>query len=199
MFLQRRNSQELQALSDVDYGALNFEKLPWWVRLRLKTCRREILDLGFQEIIVFTRKNMRGLNYSCVLVSPDGRIIAPVEFVMLPPLAMILSVLFMPKKSHQLMFGIAGVCLTTVFPPLRRVYTTKLAYLAEGHIEGEKEFHVVDPQVPCSQMLEMHHNAISEFSQRFGESPRVIRTPDDYLRFDQEAMNNLRNRCEKRL
>jgi hypothetical protein len=191
MFLQRRNTRQLQALDNVDYGVLDFERVPWWVRLRLKKYRKEVSELGFKEIIVFTRKNIGALNYSCVFVSADGTILAPVEFVLCDPLTMILGCLVMPKKIHQFLFGIAGFCFTTVFPPVRRVFTTKAAYLAECHVTGEKEFHIVDSQLTYSRMLAIHNDAVSEFCQRFGESPRILQTPEEYLRFDQEAMVNL--------
>lgn len=197
MYLQRQNEEDREALRDVEYCFMTFEKMPWFVRIRLQGSRRKLLDMGFRELVTISRRNLKGLNYSTVMASPDGTVLAPLEYVLFSPLMGLLSAIIMPHRIHHSIFGIAGFSMTSVFPELRRVYTTKARFLGLGQKEGFKEFHFVPGSMGLPQMLQQHREEALKFGGRFNMSPRIFQGQDDYMAFDREAMAKLATEVEQ--
>ena len=69
--LGRSVAAGVAGMANPRFATMPFSDLPAWVRQRLAGLRDQLVALGFSELTTYTRNSPR-VNYTCVLVSPDG-------------------------------------------------------------------------------------------------------------------------------
>jgi len=174
-----------------DITRISFQDVPLFVRFLLGRSYRDVLGLGFRELVVYTRGRMPAPNYSAILVSPDNETVVEIEYARIAMLETMLIILVRPRDFLRCVIGVHGTCFTSVFADLKRCITTKHAFLAANAIPGEKEFLIVPRASSVETIYEQHRQHKGEFAAKYGLVATQFRDAADFLAFDHAALKKL--------
>jgi hypothetical protein len=177
-----RTLRAAKLLEDPRYLTMPFSDLPAWVRAKLSPLRDAIVGLGFTELTSFTLTSST-MNYSCVLASSDGEIVAETWISRLRGLDNLFT-LFHPWDSFKRNL-LASPCyaFVTKFPGLRTFRTTPVENLAHSD-----NVQVVGPEVSLDETLELHREAARSFARRRELAPIAVTTKGQFLDIERLRM-----------
>jgi len=179
----------VEYLANPRFRTMAFAELPRWVGLRLANLRDQFLALGFRELVNYTWESDH-LNYTCVLVSPDGSTHAAVWVSRHYGLMRWMSVFAgWPALKRELLVA-PRYGLITDLPELRRFETSPVEILAKSQVDGEMEFLIVPAATPLAEVMDRHRAAAGAFAARYGAAPILITTAEQL--FDCERALTMR-------
>ena len=196
--LGRAAKAGIDDLANPRFTTMDFAELPDWVRRRLAGLRDQFIALGFTELTCFRRHSPR-LNYTCVLVSPDGLTLANVWVARTKGLMWmaVFAVGLSAFKNDLLALPRFG--MTTHFPDVRMVETSPVELLAKSHVAGELEFVIVPPTMPLAAIRERHEAAAQEFARRCGAGPVSITTVEQFLASERAMIIRMAERLRRKI
>jgi len=197
--LGRGVDASVAGMANPRFTTMEFGELPGWVRARLAGLRDQFIALGFSELTNYTRQSPR-VNYSCVLVAPDGVTLATAWVARSRGLVLWMAapVLGWSAFKNELLasprFG-----FTTHFPDARQIETSPVEILAKSHVAGELEFVIVPPTMPLAEVKQRHVAAAQAFAARCGAVPLTITNVEQFLDCERALTVRLANKLRREI
>ena len=197
--LGRAAAASANDMATPQFTTMAFGELPAWVARRLAGLRDKFIALGFREITNYTRTSRR-LNYTCVLVAPDGATTVEIwaarsRGVMLWVVTPLLG--WSTFKQELLVSPRFG--LVTHFPGARLFETTPVGVLARAHVDGQMEFSVVPETMPFTEMIERHREGMQAFAAKSGAQPIRIAAVKDLLECERDLSMRVAENVKRKL
>lgn len=197
MLLYNKNLDELDQLKQVDFLVLPFEKFPGFVRVLLGSKRKNLMRLGFVELVCFTRTNLGMPNFCSVLISPDKSTVACLEYARLSALITFVLLFIQPSDFFRNLLGLHGMSLMSVFPPHRRFISTTAAYLKRDAIPLVKEFNIVSSKLSYAEIYNDHNLKVKQLCEEQRLTTIIFESVEQYFSYEREWLKSLAHRLER--
>lgn len=191
--LHRSQEKQVNGLENPDFTEMPFERFPPHVRMLLRGKRNIAEKLGFAELVSFTRKGLGQPNFCCVMVSPDRRVYAEIEYIRLSFLVSLLCLFVQPMDCLRSLLGFHGMTFCTAFDGGLRVITSPLSYLGKMHVPGSREMNIV-PGLPEDQQYSSHRERTEMITATRGVIPREFRDREEFFSMEREILAKLARR-----
>jgi len=160
--------------------------LPAWVAGRIAPLRAQFIALGFSEFLIYTRLS-RGLNYTCVLLSVDGRIVVHVWVARSSDLIKrCLSVVHGWTTFKRELLTSARYALVTYFPRACRYETSPVQILAQASVAGESEYVIISEEMPLNDAIQSHQAGANAFAGHLNSAPISVKNEEQFLDIERE-------------
>jgi hypothetical protein len=176
----RRATAAADDLANPKFTTMAFAQLPPSIAGRLAGLRDQFIALGFREVATHTRQSSR-MNYTCVLVAPDGITTAHVWTARASGLMLWLTPIMGWSAFKRELFASPRFGLMTHFPGARFIETSSIELLAKSHVEGEMEFRIMPETVPLAEMIEGHVAGAQAFATKHDTQPIPITDTDSVI------------------
>ena len=175
-----RLTKNVENFANPQFTTLDFSELPRWARRRFAGLRSAYTALGFRELVIYRRQSER-LNYTCMLVTPDGLTLAHVWVARSYGAQRAFSMLMGWEAFKRELLVAPRYSLTTEYSGTRRFDTTMVEFLARSQVDGEIEFLIVPPEMPLAEVVEHHRAGAQAFAAKIGAPPMSITTAEQFF------------------
>jgi len=188
--LYRFQEKQVNGLQNPDFKEMPFERFPPHVRMLLGGKRNIAKKLGFTELVSFTRKGIAQPNFCCIMVSPDRRVYAEIEYIRLSFLVSLLCLFVQPMDCLRSLLGFHGMTFCTAFEGGLRIITSPLSYLGKMHEPKVREMNIVSG-VPEDRQYISHKEQIGVVIATRGLTPLVFHDREEFFSMEREGLARL--------
>jgi hypothetical protein len=173
----------IEAFENPQFVPMPFAELPAWVQRRLTPLQRELVALGFRALVAYKRPSAR-VNWSSILVSPDGLVLAHLWVARRQGIFLWLTLLSGWRAFLRNLFASARYSLVCLFEGERRFVTSPVEILANGTVPGEREYVTTPRGMSLADACRFHDAGARAFAVRGGHGPVAVTTEQEF--FEQE-------------
>jgi hypothetical protein len=187
-----------RALSDPVFHVIARADLPPWVARKLGPLENQFTALGFRGLVIYRRESPR-LNYSSILVSPDGHVVVHLWVARQVGISNWVLLFAAWRSFIRNILASARYGIVSNYRDGRRFQTSPVEILANGTVPGEREFLTVTPHTSPADACRLHAAAARAFATRGSLEPVFITTEHEFFEIERALCVKLGARLRARL
>jgi hypothetical protein len=195
--LRARSDEALAAFDRPEFVVLPFGELPAWARARLARLQADVEALGFRPLVAYRRNSTR-VNWSSILVSADGRVLAHLWVARRTGLLLWATLLLGWRAFWRDLRASPRYSLVSLFEGERRFVTSRVEILANATVAGQREYVTMPRGMSLADARHFHEAGAAHFATRGGYAPVAVTTAEEFLDHERELCRQLADRLRAR-